>query len=97
MSRPAVSVVLATRNRDYVLAHTLAHLARVVSASSLELEVVVVDNGSSDSTAKVLSYFENHLPLVATFESRQGKNRALNRALALAKGESIEVGEERPQ
>jgi glycosyltransferase involved in cell wall biosynthesis len=81
----AASVLLATRNRAGLLRATLAHLARQVT-DGLRWEVVVVDNGSEDGTAAVLAEARATLPLVVVSEPRAGKNRALNRALPLARG-----------
>lgn len=89
VSRHDISVVLATRDRDSVLAGTLTHIGRTLRACDLDVEIIVVDNGSVDSTAEVLSYFEDHLPLVVLSEPEPGKNRALNRALAVADGALI--------
>jgi GT2 family glycosyltransferase len=51
MPDPAVSVVIATRNRAALLAGALASLRAQVGIPSCEL--VVVDNGSTDTTAAV--------------------------------------------
>jgi glycosyltransferase involved in cell wall biosynthesis len=47
----------------------------------LSVEFVVVDNNSDDGTAKVVDSFRSKLPLRHLYESRQGKNYALNKAL----------------
>ncbi len=89
MSAPDVSVLLATRDRDFVLAGTLLHMARVVEASEASVQIVVVDNGSDDTTASVLEYFEGLLPLEALSEPLPGKNRALNRGLDAVEGRLV--------
>lgn len=82
------SVILATRNREELLAQTLAHLARQV-VGDLRWELIVVDNGSTDRTPSVLAEAAARLPLVALREPSPGKNRALNRGLAAAQGELL--------
>jgi glycosyltransferase involved in cell wall biosynthesis len=82
------SVILATRNRDDVLAQTLSHLGRQATGD-LSWEVIVVDNGSTDGTSGVLADAARRLPLVSLRESAPGKNRALNQALAVARGELL--------
>ncbi len=82
------SVILATRDRGELLAQTLAHLARQ-TVGDLSWEVIVVDNGSTDSTPAVLASAAGRLPLQSLREPLPGKNRALNRALAAARGELL--------
>ena len=53
------------------------------------LEVVVVDNGSTAKTQKVLRRQWHGFQLVALQETRAGKSRALNRGLNVASGELL--------
>lgn len=85
MSNVDISVCLATRNRASLLAQTLRCLAQQ-ELDDTTLEVIVVDNGSSDETATVLAAARPTLPLVCLEEPVAGKNRALNRALDVAQG-----------
>ena len=80
-----VSVLIATRNRAPLLAATLASLAGQ-RAQGVAWEAIVVDNGSSDDTAGVLRSAVGSLPLVSLNEPTPGKNKAMNRALAAARG-----------
>jgi glycosyltransferase involved in cell wall biosynthesis len=80
-----VSVILATRNRADLLEATLGHLARQ-QAGGRAWEVVVADNGSADRTPAVVEAAAARLPLVRVSEPTPSKNRALNRALAVARG-----------
>lgn len=83
-----ISVLIATRNRAAIL--------RRVLTSYLELEapdggwqLVVVDNGSTDETPRVLEEFAGRLPLVSVREPRAGKNAALNAGLQHVRGDLI--------
>jgi glycosyltransferase involved in cell wall biosynthesis len=80
-----VSVIFSTRNRARTLEQTLSHIARQ-DVGSLRWELIVVDNGSTDATSAVLHSASAVLPLVSLVEPVQGKNRAMNRAVAVAKG-----------
>jgi glycosyltransferase involved in cell wall biosynthesis len=78
-----ISVIICTRNRAESLAETLGLLARADRAG-LRVEIVVVDNGSSDATPEIARSFSNAIDLRVLFEPRQGvfgKSHALNRAL----------------
>lgn len=77
---PRISILLPTFNRAPVLARTLAALA-AVDRSGVEVEIVIIDNASTDDTAAVVAGFRDRLPLVYLHEPRAGKNCALNRAL----------------
>lgn len=53
------------------------------------IEILAVDNGSSDNTRAILAGFENKLPLTVLSEERPGKNRALNKAVERARGDLL--------
>ncbi len=84
------SVIVATRSRAHLLRATLARLGQQVTGE-LRWEVVVVDNndGGDDGTLAVLAAARATLPLVVLRESRPGKNRAMNRALPVARGKLL--------
>jgi glucosyl-dolichyl phosphate glucuronosyltransferase len=85
MSDPALTVLFATRNGEDVLPRTLAAYCRV-EAPRCRWKIVVVDNGSQDSTADILTSFKRRLPLEMLQQSIVGKNRALNHGLSVLEG-----------
>jgi len=84
---PAVSIIIATRDRAAALAGTLAKLAALDPGGLPALEVVLIDNGSTDDTAAVIARFEAgcRFPVKALREPRAGKSIALNRGIAAAR------------
>jgi glycosyltransferase involved in cell wall biosynthesis len=80
----SASVILATRNRADMLASFLESFAAQHFKGRVEL--IVVDNGSTDHTATVLRDYSKHLLLIPLYEPTAGKSRSLNRALPLARG-----------
>lgn len=81
-SDAALSIVFATCNRGRVLRETLDHFAGT-DRQGLEVELVVVDNSSgNDGTRSIVDSFAERLSIRYLRETRPGKNRALNRALA---------------
>lgn len=52
-------------------------------------EIIATNNGSTDDTPNILAAYERKLPLTVLSEPRPGKNRALNRAVAIAQGDLI--------
>lgn len=84
------SVVIATRNRQALLAETLEALT--VQESPFAAEVIVADNGSTDDTAAVVARAAQRRGAVAVrymFVPEPGKSAAVNRALAVAGGDLI--------
>ena len=86
-STPTISVIVATRNRRAALEQFLTHVRQLPTVPAWEL--IVIDNGSSDDTSSLLTSAADDLPLVAIEEPRQGKSRALNKALRYARGELL--------
>jgi glucosyl-dolichyl phosphate glucuronosyltransferase len=85
MPNVELTVLLATRNGEQVLPRTLDGYRRV-SAPSVKWKIVVVDNGSTDSTPEIIRSFASDLPLQALVQPIAGKNRALNTGLAAVEG-----------
>jgi glycosyltransferase involved in cell wall biosynthesis len=83
-----VSVVVATYNRARLLEGTLGALASQEVPRSLQWEIVVVDNNSSDATAQVVATFSKTtaIPVRYVFEAQQGLSRARNRGVQEARG-----------
>jgi glucosyl-dolichyl phosphate glucuronosyltransferase len=75
-----ISVLIATCNRGEMLRKTLENMSNI-DRDGLKVEFVVIDNNSTDNTSEVIKSFEERLPIRHLFESRPGKNCALNKAL----------------
>jgi len=82
-----LSLILATRNNATALDTMLGHLQSCHPPSNWE--VIVVDNGSIDSTSEICNKYSDTLPLIYLYCKEPGKSRALNVATAQAKGELI--------
>lgn len=88
--QPKVSVIVPTRNRSESLSRLLGSLQGTRGLSDLSLEILVIDNGSTDDTSRCLREASQRWPLLrALFEARPGKNIALNRGIQEAKGEIL--------
>ncbi len=83
---PAVSVVIPTYNRrNWICATVESALAQTVT----DLEVIVVDDGSSDGTADLLtSTFANRIR-VERLPHNQGRSTARNVGWAIARGDLV--------
>ena len=83
-----LSVVIGTYNRAHLLAGTLGALAAQQVPPSLDWEIVVVDNNSTDATAQVVAAFspKTAIPVRYVSEPRQGISHARNRGIREAQG-----------
>jgi glycosyltransferase involved in cell wall biosynthesis len=79
-----ISVAICTFNRSGLLRTCLEGLA-AQTIDKARMEVIVVDNNSSDDTAEVTGRFESAFPALRyVFEEKQGLSRARNAAIAAA-------------
>jgi glycosyltransferase involved in cell wall biosynthesis len=76
---PALSIVIAAYNSAPWLPSTLDSLIVALRRSSTDAEIVVVDDGSTDSTAVVLAEFAATAPVPVRIVSQPNKGRFLAR------------------
>jgi len=86
-SKMDISIIIATHNRAHLFRRTLESFEKLCT-DGIEWELFVVDNASNDNgeTEKLLKEYESKLPMTVLSEPTPGKNRALNKAILLAKG-----------
>jgi glycosyltransferase involved in cell wall biosynthesis len=83
------SVVICTRNRAKQLSEALASLTKLNIPIGTIWEVVVVDNGSMDSTVDVINSFEGTLPIRRVFQPEPGLSNARNSGIDAAQGKYL--------
>lgn len=81
---PLVSVIIPTWNRCTYLGETIDS---VLAQDHPAVEVIVVNDGSTDATAEVLARYEGKIAAIQQPNSGQGV--AVNRGLAAARGEYL--------
>jgi glycosyltransferase involved in cell wall biosynthesis len=86
-SPPTVSVVIPTRNRAERL--TTHALPSALSQRGVDVEVVIVDDGSDEETRRALESLENGRVRVVRHPQREGQSRARNSGIEAARGEWI--------
>jgi glucosyl-dolichyl phosphate glucuronosyltransferase len=86
-----ITVILCTYNRCRILANALESVAASELPSSVEWEVLVVDNNSRDQTREVVQGFCARYPgrFRYLFEPQPGKSFALNSGVQQAHGEIL--------
>jgi glycosyltransferase involved in cell wall biosynthesis len=85
-----VSFIIPTLNRSRYLKRALESIRVEIEGQESKIEVVIIDGGSSDETARVV---EQHSKFIAHFESARdsGVAEAVNKGLARARGDLIRL------
>jgi glycosyltransferase involved in cell wall biosynthesis len=82
---PQVSVIIPTRNRANWLAEAIDS---VLQQTFTDFELIIVDDGSTDRTAEVVSGYRDRR-IVYVHQDKQERGAARNRGAALGQGEYI--------
>ena len=89
-----LSVIIPSRNRADSLKALLDSIDKNDPLAGAEIEVIVVNNGSTDRTSELLAY-EARLPrrhrLMVLEENRPGKSNAINHGLDAAQGDILMI------
>ncbi|WP_138497596.1 hormogonium polysaccharide biosynthesis glycosyltransferase HpsE [Nostoc sp. PA-18-2419] len=87
------TVAIPTYNGESRLPELLERLKNQLQTENLSWEIIVIDNNSTDNTAKVIQTYQRNwqctYPLKYCFEAKQGAAYARKKAVAEAKGQLI--------
>ncbi len=85
---PFLSIVLPAHNEEERLPETLRQVEQFICSQPYEIEVVVVENASSDRTLELANAFAaNYRNTLVIHEERPGKGLAVKRGMLAASGE----------
>ena len=88
MSRPFLSVIIPAYNEELRIADTLTKVVAYLDSQAYTWEVVVADDGSTDSTAELVKAFAGDRPNVHLIGvSHGGKGWAVNHGMLWTTGE----------
>jgi glycosyltransferase involved in cell wall biosynthesis len=87
MNHKKVSIIIPTFNRADVLAEAIRSC---LAQSYPYLEVIVMDDGSTDNTAEMLTSFEGDERLIYRRLEKGGISKARNNGLAVSRGDYIQ-------
>ena len=85
MSVPSVSVIMPVYNAEAYVAESIAS---ILAQSTKDLELIIVNDGSTDASEKIIKEFQDPRIIYHCTENR-GVANALNTALTLAGGQFI--------
>lgn len=85
---PFLTIIIPAYNEEFRLPRTLPKVAEFAEAQEFEVEVLVVDDGSIDDTAKVVEEFAAEHPCIRLVRAEhRGKGHAVKVGMLQAKGE----------
>ncbi len=87
MQAPFLTLVIPAHNEETRLPETLKQVSEFAEQQPYPVEVVVVENGSSDKTFEIArSYANLHPQLILLQEAQSGKGRAVRKGMLAARG-----------
>ena len=88
MAAPFLSIIIPAYNEQNRLPTTLSQVNDFIQRQSFDSEVLVIENGSSDSTFEIAVDFANRHPCFEVIhEEQRGKGHAVRRGMLEAGGE----------
>ena len=85
---PFLSIVIPAYNEEARLPDSLRVIMEFVASKPYPVEVVVIDNNSTDGTSAIIQDFADRFPSVrALFENTQGKGAAVRTGMLAARGQ----------
>jgi dolichyl-phosphate beta-glucosyltransferase len=85
---PFLSLIFPAYNEEQRLPETLKQVFDFTAQQSYPVEVIVVENGSTDSTFRIAQEFsDNHSNIRVIQNAQRGKGRAVRQGILAARGE----------
>jgi cellulose synthase/poly-beta-1,6-N-acetylglucosamine synthase-like glycosyltransferase len=92
---PSCSILIPAHNEERVISHTLEAMLKLDYPAE-KLKIIVINDGSNDSTGEIVGRFVQRDPRVELFnvpegEGGRGKSRALNLAMSRVLSETVAI------
>lgn len=91
MGKVKISIIIPTYNNYKILENSLSSYQELAIKEYMDVELIIVDNNSTDRTAGIIKNYKNHrIPeIIYLFEGRQGRSFALNNAIDRSTGKFL--------
>ncbi len=86
--KPFISIAIITYNRANLLKRNIENLLNIIKENNYRIEILVLNNGSTDSSIEVLNNFENEIQ-VFNYYYNLGINPAISILLNVIKGQYL--------
>ncbi len=84
-----LSLIIPAYNEEKIIKDTLSKVIKFLAKKNYSWEVLVVDDGSTDNTAKIAKGFSKKKVRVLSFVKNKGKGAAIREGVLVSKGEFI--------
>lgn len=86
-----LSIVIPAYNEALRVGKTLEHICKYAESKPYEVEIILVDDGSSDGTLELFRKFQSQWPATRIFqnETNRGKGYSVRRGVLEARGEVV--------
>jgi glucosyl-dolichyl phosphate glucuronosyltransferase len=78
----SATICICTYNRAERLSVALDALKKLKNERRIEMQILIIDNNSTDNTRETVERYSGSLPILYLFEHEQGLSHARNRALS---------------
>ena len=86
--KPFLSIILPAHNEEQRLPETLSQVEYFIQNQPYPVEIVIVENASSDHTLEISTkYAQTHDHVLVIHEEQPGKGLAVKRGMLAASGE----------
>ncbi len=93
-SRPFLSIIIPAFNEEERLPETLNKIVAFVESQSFLTEIIVVDNASTDKTAKLLADFADRYRFIkCLYEEKKGKGAAVRTGMLAGQGDYLLISD----
>ena len=83
-----ISILIPSFNEEKTILNILNRISKTID-SSINYEVVIINDGSTDNTLKLLEQNKNLYNQLITYERNYGKGNAVKKGLELSKGKYV--------